>query len=218
MSSTLPTNFEQLQSWMANFLTVLEAHVADFDMVATDLDVAKNYNIAFSTAQNDYASKYSALASASAQRKDTHGLLTACILPLIRRVNNHPNMSNSLRAELGLKPRNLVQAIVPITELKPEVSLEAADGAVIVHWGPNPGNERINGKPAGVKAAHIYRRKNGEETYQPVGYATTSPYVDVITGPAADYTYIVRYRGTKATDLSLQSAAETIAARGEPAA
>jgi len=89
---------------------------------------------------------------------------------------------------------------------------------VVVHWGPYPSNERINGKPAGVKTANIYRKKDGEDDCALIGYASSSPYIDSITGPAADYTYIVRYRGTKATGVSIPSNAQTIAARGEPAA
>jgi hypothetical protein len=98
------------------------------------------------------------------------------------------------------------------------VYLESAVGQVTVHWGPNPTNERINGKPLGVQGARIYRKKSGEDDFQIVGYARTSPFYDSVTGPGSDYTYYVRYQGTKATDLSPQSEEATVAARGALAA
>lgn len=74
-------------------------------------------------------------------------------------------------------------------------------------------NEWMNGKPEGVKGANICRKAAGEDKFQIIAFSS-SPYYDSITGPAKDYTYMVRYRGMNETDLSNESSDETVAARG----
>lgn len=215
----MPGNFEELKVWMTNFLTVLEAHIEEFGMVAADLNIAKNFNTAFGATVTDYENKKTALAVSSSLRKDQRDGLVDLVRPIIDQINHHPAMTNDLRVQLGLKPRNLAsEPITPIDQLTPLVVLESTLGKVTVHWGPNPGNERMNGRPPGVKGAVIYRRQAGIGDYQMVGFSNSSPFFDYVIGSAMDYTYIVRYRGSKDSELSDQSEPATVAARGDIAA
>jgi hypothetical protein len=217
-NSPIPSNDVDYDGWLVNFVEVLATNAGVVGLLPADVDPLAAAQSAFDTALSDHNMKQMAGKAATAFKDTRRTEADALLRPMIQRINNHPGMSQQLRELLGLDRTDIVQAATPIEALTPLVSLDSGIGQVTVHWGPNPLNERSNGKPAGVKGGNVYRKKSGETDYQIVGFATTSPYYDVITGAGADYTYVVRYRGTKSTDLSQQSEANTIAARGELAA
>lgn len=214
----MPSNDLQYTSWIAQFSAALEAHAAALGVDPGELAPLQESRSEYASAYGELVEAKRAFNAATSLKVTKRVRSEKIIRPLVRRVQNHPGMTDEIRSELGLRPKHIVESRVPITELVPSLALEAGTGQVTVHWGPNPGNERKNGKPAGVKSANIYRRKAGEERYQLVANATASPYYDAITGPAADYTYIVRYRGTRQNDLSAPSPEYTIAVRGDLAA
>ena len=214
----VPSNNAVYDDWLANFVTALTANAATVGLVPADLTPIQDVQSDFTNARADHVAKkdlqnaaYSLLVN---KRRDSEAILR----PLVQRIQKHPGMTDDLRSLLRLSPQYLAEEGMPIEQLVPLIKLEADPGCVTIHWGPNPGNEHTNGKPEGVKSANIYRKQVGEASYQAIGNATKSPYYDAIGGPATDYTYYVRYRGTKQTDLSKQSDAHTIAARGEVAA
>ncbi len=217
-NSYFPANDQQYSQWLDNFVTVLALNAATVGLVPDDLEPIETAKDSFAAKLADYTQKRQ-YAKAACAAKDTERRVSEEILrPLVKRINGHPGMTDQLRVMLGLKKEEMPQALPPIEQLVPEVYLESRVGLVTVHWGPNPLSERWNGKPSGVKGAVIYRRKTGEPDFRLIGFSTSSPFYDEISGDASDYTYVVRYRGTKTTDLSAPSPAETIAARGDLAA
>ena len=69
---------------------------------------------------------------------------------------------------------------------------------VTVHWGPNPGNEHLNGKPAGVQGCEIQYVKNeepeDENAWFNLGMDTDSPLLhEVHETSATTYIYRARY-------------------------
>ncbi|MBP6965581.1 MAG: hypothetical protein KBC96_14385 [Armatimonadetes bacterium] len=211
----VPSNDQVFDTWLLNFVTVLGVNKALVGLVADDL-------VPIEDAQGDFNAKYGThvqqkqlARGATAAKINSRTDAEAVLRPLVKRIQNHPGMTDQLRTLLGLPtPAIIAMAAVPITELIPKIFLETVVGQVTVHWGPEPGNEMINGKPAGVKGANIYRTRAGEDAPTMIGYATRSPYYDDITGDGAEYTYFVRYRGTKQIDLSPPSDEATVAARG----
>lgn len=216
-----PANDEHLRTWLMNFATVLGNNLAQVGLVAADVAPLDADLVDFDMALTNYLSQKTLMTSASNQKKETRAEAIETLRPLVRRIQEHPGMTDALRGLLGLPERgggNIPLGETPVTLLTPVLLLEPGVGQVIVHWGPNPKNERNNGKPAGVKSANIYRKQAGESSYQLVGTATKSPYLDPVTGPGTDYIYVVRYRGTNPLDLSNESEAAAVAARGEVAA
>jgi hypothetical protein len=215
----IPTNSTRFSGWLTNFVTRLTAHAEEVGLVPADLTPISDADGSFGAALADFITQRR-LAHAAAALKTTEQREAMAILrPLIQRVCTHPGMTDELRGLLGLGRDDLRQSPVPIKELPaPGLYLEASVGVVTIHWGPNPRNERSNGKPPGVKGCNIYRKKRGEEAFTRLEYVTSSPYYDPITGPAADYTYFACYRGSKPNELGRQSAEQTIAARGVLAA
>lgn len=214
MPDYVPSNDEAFNTWLANFLTALNDHLVDFGLVAGDVAALTAARAQLAAAITDYATLKAQAQSASSAKKTAHESAEGLLRPLVRQINNHPAMTNDLRSLLGLPQRDTVRTSANMGEEVPDLFLEAVPGKVYVHFGTMPGNEMMNGKPAGVKGCNIYRKKAGEEDFTLLAFETASPYVDVISGPAADYTYIVQYRGTRSTDVGNSSSPMTIGVSG----
>ena len=213
----VPNNDQAYDAWLENFVVQLAGNAAQVGLVPADVDPISNAFDEFAAAFTTFQSARSAAKAATGAKVTKRTASEQILRPLVRRINNHPGMTDALRGILGLTQEYLVQAETPVSAMTPLLYVVPAAGQVHVHWGPSPKNERANGKPAGVKGANIYRKRAGESAYQIIGYATKSPFIDAVTGPGADYVYVVRYRGTEQTDLSNESESATIAARGEVA-
>ena len=94
----------------------------------------------------------------------------------------------------------------------PGLVLDLKPGQVIVHFGTNPGDEQSNGKPVWAAGCNVYRKKAGETAFALLAFDTASPYVDSVTGAAANYAYKVAYRGVREGDEGAASPEQTVAA------
>ncbi len=213
------SNDEQFKLWLANFVTVLSAHTAEVGLAPDDLAPIEGVSAAFGAAVTAYQAAKNDLATKSSTKKDFRASAIAVLRPLVRRINNHPGMTNTLRSNLGLPERSdTVRTLATVGSEIPGIFVETAPGSVKVHFGTEPLNERINRKPSWAKGCNIYRKRTGDERYELIAFQSASPYIDRITGPGADYTYVVSYRGTKADEIGNESLEATIAARGAMAA
>lgn len=210
----IPRNDAEFINWAANFLAVLGANLSELGLVAADLTAVADERTLFSTALTDQirlqAEAKSAVENKKARRRSFEGL----VRPLARRISYHPGMTNDLRARLGLNvPGETRRRLSAGTDV-PGVFLETSPGQVLVHFGTDPANEQLNGKPDWAHGCFIYRKKTGESDFSMIAYDTASPYLDRVTGPAVDVTYRVAYRGTRETDIGPMSPEQTIAAGG----
>lgn len=215
----MPANDQQVVAWLTNFMSVLTVHAADLGVSAGELTALGTAKSDFSTKLIAHVSQQAAARAATQDKIDARSAMTAVVRPLVREICANPNMTDGLREALGLRALDEVKTPnnLPGSEV-PRLELESLTGQVIVHFGTNPQNERVNSRPSWATGCVIYRRKSGEQDFRMVGYQKTSPMVDIITGPAADYSYMARYQGKKATDLGPESPEQTIAARGLQAA
>jgi len=214
----MPTNDQDMDVWMTRFTTALTAHMALFGIPAgtqAAVDAAKDD---FAATLATYIDKKDEAQSASAAKNTSKEEAKELVRPIVRQINNHPAMTDALREEFGLNIPGTGQATQGIGPEEPGLYLETRLGQVIVHFGTEPRNERINTKPSWAKGVNIYRKTAAEDVYTMVAMETSSPYVDSIYGNAADYTYMVRYRGTRPSEMGAESAEVIIAARGALAA
>lgn len=214
MKDYIPRKDMDLKFWLRQFSVTLEQHAAEFGVPADQVELMKQQCAAFGEDVDDYAQKRREAMAAYSNKFTTRRAATSTARFLAQWIGHHPAMTDSLRSDLGLRPKYIEDAATPVMNLAPGVHLESQNGVVVVHWGPNPMNERFNGKPKGVDTAAIYRKKTGESEFQLIGCVSRSPYRDMIQGPVAEYTYMVRYRGRKANELGQESPTVTIAARG----
>lgn len=214
MADYVPKNDSQFGAWLANFLAVLEQHLADFGLQMSDFTPLDEAKTVFDGALSTHIARQAAAKQATEAKKAARKHSIEILRPLVRRINNHPAMTNELRAALGLPVKDEARTNAMPGEEVPDIYLEAVPGKIIVHFGTAPANEKYNGKPSWARGCNIYRKKNDEEEYTLIAFETASPYIDIINGPAADYTYVVQYRGTRASDVGNVSTPATIAAGG----
>ena len=211
-----PQNDSELRSWMADFLEGLEPLVTEFRLNEDDFEELRKLSAEFEGALEDYTRKQIEARAACAHKTESREEMLEQLRRVVRHADAHPSMNNSIRAGLGLAPKGLVRQKRLIGQQTPLLLLETGPGRVTVHWGPNPGNERKNGKPDGVKGCNIYRRKAGEREFDLRAFATRSPYHDEVTGNAADWEYVAQYIGSQSVGPKCEPV--VIAARGELAA
>lgn len=210
----LPNDDTELVAWLANFLAVLNNNVSAVGLTAADLAPFASAQTAFSTAVTAQVAADAAFTNAVATKKARRVALEATLRPLIRRIANHPGMTDGLRGNLQITIPDRVLSRRGVGAEVPGVVLETKPGQVVIHFGTNPGNEQINGKPAWANGANIYRKKGGEATFVQIAFDTSSPYVDTVTGAAVNVSYRVAYRGVRDTDIGAYSAEQMVAAGG----
>lgn len=216
MPDYVPHRSEQLVSWFANFvegltenadvLGVDPADIAQLDAACSRLDAALVEQLTARCAAK----------AATAEKNARHNESDDLIRAMVRRITGNPAMTDAIRCQLGLHVPDLTRtpANTEAGNEVPRIDVEALPGNVIVHFGTSPSSEHRNSKPSWAAGCIIYRKKSGESEFRMVGFQTVSPYVDPITGPAADYTYIVRYQGKTAADAGVFSSPATVAASG----
>ena len=209
-----PNNDLALSDWLANFVVGITSNAAQVGLAPADLTEFTTDADAFINALDAFAQKETEMGAARGAKIQARVQAIASLRPLVRRVQNHPGMDDALRGLLRLPIRSIPQSTAGMSEETPKMYLQTEPGSVIVHFGTDPTNEKINGRPAGVQGCNIYRDKNNSGHYELVAFQKASPFVDAIEGSAADYTYVVQYRGNRASQLGKTSAPQTIAARG----
>ncbi len=120
-------------------------------------------------------------------------------------------MTDGLRAQLGITVPDRTPSRRNVGSEIPDTSLELAPGMVIIHFGTTPGNEQINGKPDWAHGCNIYSKVSQDKLaeWELIAFDTASPYVDTLTGAAANYSYQAAYRSIRATDEGGRSAEQT---------
>jgi len=168
----------------------------------------------YSTAFTDQVAKIAAADAAVATKKTRRTAYEPLLRALVRRIQAHPGMTDGLRAQLGVTVPTRTRTRRDVGTEISGMALELRPGQVIVHFGTEPNNEQQNGKPVWAAGCNIYRRKQGETTFELIAFDTASPYVDHLTGSAINVTYKVAYRGIRATDEGGSSPEQTVAAGG----
>jgi len=208
----VPQNDTQFQAWLTNFVTVLNANLATVGLVAADVTPLTTAQTNFNTAVTTQITAQDAAAAAVATKKTRRITLETTLRPLVRRINNHPGMTDGLRANLAITVPDRVPSRRGVGVEIPGIVLDLRPGQVVIHFGSDAGNELRNGKPAWALGCNIYRKRGTETDYSLIAFDTASPYIDTVTGSAVNVSYKAAYRGVRATDIGGSSAEQTIAA------
>jgi len=203
MPGYIPSSDAEKLIWLANFNTWTGAKgvthgLSPADVAQLDTETG-NSNIAYA----DYTTARDAAQGATANKNAVLGQAIALARDLAQRIQHDPNTTDQDRADAGLTvpdhtptPHD-ADAVLAITP--PIVHLDfSIRQQVTIHWGPNPQDERNNGKPAGVMGAEIQYHKGGvpaeEDDWRPLDTDTDSPYVHTITeSTPTTYAYRARY-------------------------
>lgn len=210
----IPSNDAELGDWLTNFTTAIAPHIAALGLQAADITPLTDAHAEFEGAVSEHIASQARAKGAVENKNRKRADLESIVRPLVRRINNHPTMTNEIRGVLGLNIPNGGRTRSMAGSDAPGMFLEARPGQVIVHFGTDPSNEMRNGKPSWARGCVIYRKRADETEFRMIAFDLASPYVDTVSGPAADLTYKVAYRATRENDLGPYSPEQTIAAGG----
>lgn len=207
MSSYIPNTDADKIFWLRNFNTWVGDHGTSHGLSADDVAALNNQTGGSVTAYTDCVAAQDASKAATANKNTVLGGAIATARDLAQRLQHDPTMTDKDRADAGLtvpdkKPTKSgdddILAVTP-----PMVSLDfSVRQQVTIHWGPNPQDERNNGKPQGVIGCEIQYHRGGlpatEEEWQPLDTDTDSPYVHTVhESEPTTYAYRARYLGKK---------------------
>jgi hypothetical protein len=205
MSGYIPKSEAEQILWLTNAATWLTAHGATHGFTAPEIT-------AFSTAVGDASTAVTnnvtaqAAAKASTAAKNTAlGAAIALARDNAQRLQNDPTMTDEERAAAGLTVRDPTKTPTPpddvMTIAPPLLLLDfSIRRQVTVHWGPNPSNERQNGRPSGTIGCQVQTARGGipaeESAWVALEIDTESPIIHTVNETApTTYAYRARYVG-----------------------
>ena len=210
----VPKNDLDFVAWSANFFTVLNLNLATVGLVAGDVTPVQAASTALSAAYTDQVAKVAAAEAAVETKKTRRTAYEPPLRLLVKRIQAHPGMTDALRAQLKITVPKRTRTRRGVGAEIPGLLLETRPGIVVVRFGTEPGNELTNGKPVWAAGCNVYRKKAGEAQFALIAFDTASPYLDSVSGAAANYAYKVSYRGVRVTDEGGSSPEQTVAAGG----
>lgn len=210
----IPQGDADLQAWLVNFAAVLNGNPAAAGLVAADLTPLTVAQTGFNAAVTDQIAKREAADAAVQTKKTRRTTLEQTLRPLVRRIQAHPATTDALRAGLGVTVPDRTPTRRNVGGEVPALVLELKPGQVVVRFGTSPGDEQKNGKPDWAAGCNIYRKRASDAAFALIAFDTSSPYVDSVTGAAANYSYKVAYRGVRDTDEGAYCPEQTVAAGG----
>lgn len=203
--SYIPKDDAGKLAWFINFNNWLAAHGTDHGLSAAEV---AEFNTQTGDSQTAFTGNVEAHAAAKAavELKDTvFGVNERLARNFAQRLQHDPTMTNEDRAAAGLtvpdkKPTKSDPDEILETEA-PQAALDFSKrGQVTIHWGPNPLDERHNGRPHDTIGAEIQFHRGGvpatEAEWQLLEMDTDSPCVHVVhEDEPTTYAYRVRYVG-----------------------
>jgi len=189
----IPASDAQFDEWIANFSTYCTAHTLELGLSPVQLTEIQGVNtawhadyVAHQTAQN---SARAATVAKNAIRDTAEG----SVRQYAQMIQANPAMTDVHRAALGITIPDETPTAAPdiIGEITPPLLLLdwSLRGKCMVHFGPNPGNERENAMPATARGAkiwfHVGGIPSGEEEWQWLADDTNSPYEHNVASPVA---------------------------------
>jgi len=184
----IPPGGARFDEWFRNFKDnvgpIATALGIDPVFVAAVTVAYADWTLTYTAKQTTHNAAEAATGTNDVSRVNAHDV----IRPLVKMMQGNPNMTVAQRQTLQVtdpdkKPTPTSPEYV-VNLAPPLLLLEVQDEQVVIHFGVNPSNEKLNAKPAEIAGAKIWFRI-GTGTWQFVADDTNSPYTHnlVVTVP-----------------------------------
>jgi len=195
--------------WISNFAAWLNANGATHGFVPAEIAAVNTAASSAAAAVAAHVTQQAAARAATAAKNAALAEALALLRATAQRLQSWPTTTDADRAAVGITVRDATPTPVSPDEVKtippPLLLLEfGVRGQVTIHWGPNPGNEHENARPAGTVGCQIEFARGGipedEKQWTMLAIDTESPYIHLVhdTAPTT-YAYRARYQGKKLT-------------------
>jgi len=205
MSGYIPTSEAEQILWLLNSATWLTANGAAHGFSPAEITAYSTVVGNTATSLTNNVTAQIAAKAATAAKNTAFATAIAMARDNAQRLQNDPNMTDEDRAAAGLTVHDgtpTTTAADNVMMLEPPLLLLRFNirRQVTVHWGPNPSDERHNGRPAGTIGCQVQVARGGIPTEEAQWIAldvdTDSPLLHVVddTTPTT-YAYRARYVG-----------------------
>ena len=188
-------------NWLKHFAGWMSAHGTDYGFSAAVIaDLNADVGAADTAYEDCEIAKAAAKASVQTKKKRLRDALRRA-RGLVRLLQANPAMTDAARANAEITvPDRIPTPMDPEAIYQIDPPLCALDhsmpGQITIHYGPNPQNERKNGRPEGTIGALIQYHRGGvpeqEKDWQMLELDTDSPYTHTIHENASiNYAYRV---------------------------
>ncbi len=202
MPDYIPKPDAEFEEWLAGFLAYCVAHKVELGLSDGDLLEIQTAKITWSLAYSNHLAAQNAAEGATETKEEKRDAGEVVIRKFVKIIQARPGVSDSNREGLGItvrdtEPTPLSEDIVRTTPA-PRIELDwSKRGQVIVHFGPNPGNERENGLPQGCKGAKLWFcygvPTDAAAAWTWLADDTHSPYLHIVPGQSLTITYRAQY-------------------------
>ena len=203
MPDYLPTRDAEFEEWFARFLEYCVAHQAELGLTPADILEIQGAKIAFSLAYSNQQATQNAAQAATETKEEKRDAGEATIRKFVKIIQARPGVTDANREGLGItvrdtKPTPQSEDVVhdtPAPRIEPDWSKR---GEVLLHVGPNPGNERNNGLPTGIAGFKLWYAMGGvpadAAAWQWLADDTASPHRHLVpSGTPLTITYRAQY-------------------------
>ena len=201
MPDYLPAPDAEFEEWFAGFLAYCVAHKVELGLSDADILEIQVAKVTWSVAYSQHLAAQNAAEGATETKEEKRDAGEATIRKFVKIIQARPGVSDANREGLGITVRDTT--LTPLSEdvvrttPAPRIELDwSKRGQVIVHFGPNPGNERENGLPQGIKGAKLwfcYGLPTEASAWQWLADDTHSPYLHAVPGQSLTITYRAQY-------------------------
>jgi len=198
----IPKPDAEFEEWFAGFLAYCVAHKVELGLSDADILEIQVAKVTWSVAYSQHLAAQNAAEGATETKEEKRDTGEAVIRKFVKIIQARPGVSDANREGLGITVRDttLTPQSEDIVRTTPAPRLEldwSKRGQVIIHFGPNPGDERNNGLPQGIKGAKLwfcYGVATDAAAWQWLADDTNSPYTHIVpTGTPLTITYRAQY-------------------------
>jgi hypothetical protein len=156
MQDYIPRKDPVFNGWLANFTEAAIANAVALGISPAEIIELQNFTDQWSAAHNE-AFEARANYQAMVERKaDARTGAVSYVRELVQRIQTNPAVTDGNRATLGITIRDKTRTRPALPTEPPGIDIDFSRILChIIHWGPAPKRERINGKPQGVYACEI---------------------------------------------------------------
>lgn len=205
MADYIPSKESEKIKWLLNFTTWMNGHGTSHGFTQSEVMTLYFEVMQARSAVKMNNTRHAEAKGAAAAKNQKLGAALALARALAQRIQLHPNTTDQDRADAGLTVRdhqptksdpNIIYTTTP-----PLLDLDfSIRQQVIIHWGPNPQDERHNGRPPGAIACQIQYHPGGiptdETQWNTLEIDTESPIIHSVTDTTpTTYAYRARYVG-----------------------
>lgn len=191
MGDYIPRPDSSFDEWARNFSEYCDDNAADLGLSHDDEDAIQEASNTWRTAYQEHQTARNAARGAAESKNEARDAAEEVFRRYTKIVQARPETTDAQREALRItvpdRTLTTLSAGMVLTTPPPLLSVDHSQrGQTIIHFGPNPSNERENALPQGMRGAKIWYHIGGvpqnEDDWRWLADDTNSPYTHIIGG------------------------------------